>query len=81
MVLLGFAGAFRRSELVGLDVEDCVFGKRNGFCRRRGKSKIGKSDAYSIHFYFLPQLKFPNQWFGFLEGGIHLNFRVKPFRS
>jgi integrase len=27
MVLLGFAGAFRRSELVGLDVEDCAFGK------------------------------------------------------
>jgi integrase len=26
-VLLGFAGAFRRSELVGLDVEDCSFGK------------------------------------------------------
>jgi site-specific recombinase XerD len=27
MVLLGFAGAFRRSELVGLNVEDCEFGK------------------------------------------------------
>jgi site-specific recombinase XerD len=27
LILLGFAGAFRRSELVGLDVEDCVFGK------------------------------------------------------
>lgn len=27
MVLLGFAGAFRRSELVGLDVEDSAFGK------------------------------------------------------
>jgi integrase len=27
MILLGFAGAFRRSELVGLDVEDCKFGK------------------------------------------------------
>jgi integrase len=27
LVLLGFAGAFRRSELVGLDVENCVFGK------------------------------------------------------
>lgn len=27
MILLGFAGAFRRSELVGLDVEDCTFGK------------------------------------------------------
>ena len=26
LILLGFAGAFRRSELVGLDVEDCAFG-------------------------------------------------------
>ncbi len=27
LVLLGFAGAFRRSELVALDIEDCSFGK------------------------------------------------------
>jgi len=27
MILLGFAGAFRRSELVGLDCEDCAFSK------------------------------------------------------
>jgi integrase len=27
LILLGFAGAFRRSELVALDVEDCSFGK------------------------------------------------------
>jgi site-specific recombinase XerD len=27
LILLGFAGAFRRSELVDLDVEDCSFGK------------------------------------------------------
>ena len=27
LILLGFAGAFRRSELVGLDVGDCEFGK------------------------------------------------------
>jgi integrase len=27
LVLLGFAGAFRRSELVALDIEDCAFGK------------------------------------------------------
>jgi site-specific recombinase XerD len=27
LILLGFAGAFRRSELVGLDAEDCSFGK------------------------------------------------------
>jgi site-specific recombinase XerD len=27
LILLGFAGAFRRSELVGLDVENCTFGR------------------------------------------------------
>jgi site-specific recombinase XerD len=27
LILLGFAGAFRRAEVVGLDVEDCGFGK------------------------------------------------------
>jgi site-specific recombinase XerD len=27
LILAGFAGAFRRSELVSLDVEDCTFGK------------------------------------------------------
>jgi site-specific recombinase XerD len=27
LILLGFAGAFRRSELVSLDVEDCIFSK------------------------------------------------------
>ena len=27
LILLGFAGAFRRSELVGLNFEDCAFGK------------------------------------------------------
>lgn len=27
LILLGFAGAFRRSELVSLDLEDCVFNK------------------------------------------------------
>jgi integrase len=27
LILLGFAGAFRRSELVGLELEDCAFGK------------------------------------------------------
>jgi site-specific recombinase XerD len=27
LILLGFAGAFRRSEVVGLDVEDCTFSK------------------------------------------------------
>jgi integrase len=39
LLLVGFAGAFRRSELVGLDVEDCTFG-RDGLRiqLRRGKT-------------------------------------------
>ena len=27
LILLGFAGAFRRSELVALDIDDCAFGR------------------------------------------------------
>jgi len=27
IILLGFAGAFRRSELVGVDLADCAFGR------------------------------------------------------
>jgi site-specific recombinase XerD len=39
LILLGFAGAFRRSELVGLSVEDCVFGKDGlTFTLRRSKT-------------------------------------------
>jgi integrase len=39
LVLLGFAGAFRRSELVGLDVEDCAFGK-DGLTVTLRRSKV-----------------------------------------
>jgi integrase len=39
LILLGFAGAFRRSELVGLDVEDCVFGK-DGLTVTLRRSKV-----------------------------------------
>jgi site-specific recombinase XerD len=39
LVLLGFAGAFRRSELVGLDVEDCSFGK-DGLTVTLRRSKV-----------------------------------------
>lgn len=38
LVLLGFAGAFRRSELVELDVEDCAFG-RDGLTVNLRRSK------------------------------------------
>ena len=39
LILLGFAGAFRRSELVGLDVEDCDFGK-DGLIINLRRSKV-----------------------------------------
>ena len=49
LILLGFAGAFRRSELVALDIEDCGFGKdgltvtlRRSKCDQQGVGrKIG----------------------------------------
>jgi site-specific recombinase XerD len=39
LILLGFAGAFRRSEIVGLDVEDCNFG-RDGLTVILRRSKV-----------------------------------------
>jgi integrase len=39
MILLGFSGAFRRSELVGLNVEDCAFG-RDGLTVTLRRSKV-----------------------------------------
>jgi site-specific recombinase XerD len=44
LVLLGFAGAFRRSELIGLDVEDCVFGK-DGLTVTLRRSKTDQAGA------------------------------------
>jgi site-specific recombinase XerD len=44
LVLLGFAGAFRRSELVGLDVEDCTFGK-DGLTVTLRRSKTDQAGA------------------------------------
>jgi integrase len=38
-MLLGFAGAFRRSELIGLDAEDCTFGK-DGLTITLRRSKV-----------------------------------------
>jgi site-specific recombinase XerD len=42
LILLGFAGAFRRSELVGFDVEDCGFG-RDGLTVTLRKSKTDQT--------------------------------------
>jgi len=39
LILLGFAGAFRRSELIGLDIEDCAF-SRDGLTITLRRSKI-----------------------------------------
>jgi integrase len=39
LILLGFAGAFRRSKLVALDVEDCAFGK-DGLTIALRRSKV-----------------------------------------
>jgi integrase len=39
LLLLGFAGAFRRSELVRLDIEDCAFGK-DGLTVTLRRSKV-----------------------------------------
>lgn len=44
LILLGFAGAFRRSELVGLDVEDCAFGK-DGLTVTLRRSKTDQQGA------------------------------------
>ena len=44
LILLGFAGAFRRSELVGLDVEDCAFGK-DGLTVNLRRSKTDQEGA------------------------------------
>jgi integrase len=44
LVLLGFAGAFRRSELVGLDAEDCAFGK-DGLTVTLRRSKVDQEGA------------------------------------
>ena len=44
LVLLGFASAFRRSELVDLDVEDCAFGK-DGLTVTLRRSKTDQDSA------------------------------------
>jgi integrase len=44
LILLGFAGAFRRSELVGLDAADCAFGK-DGLTVTLRRSKTDQEGA------------------------------------
>lgn len=44
LILLGFAGAFRRSELVALDVADCSFGK-DGLTVTLRRSKTDQDGA------------------------------------
>src|SRR5207245_7607292 len=44
LILLGFAGAFRRSELVGLDLEDCAFVK-DGLTITLRRSKTDQQGA------------------------------------
>ena len=42
LILLGFAGAFRRSELVNLDIADCAFGK-DGLTVTLRRSKVDQN--------------------------------------
>jgi site-specific recombinase XerD len=44
LILLGFAGAFRRSEIVGLTIDDCAFGK-DGLTITLRRSKTGQTGA------------------------------------
>ncbi|HLN00703.1 MAG TPA: tyrosine-type recombinase/integrase [Bryobacteraceae bacterium] len=44
LILLGFAGAFRRSELIGLDIEDCTFSK-DGLTITLRRSKVDQQAA------------------------------------
>jgi integrase len=44
LILVGFAGAFRRSEIVGLNVEDCTFGK-DGLTILLRRSKTDQDSA------------------------------------
>ena len=44
IILLGFAGAFRRSELVALDLEDCTF-SRDGLTVMLRRSKTDQQSA------------------------------------
>jgi integrase len=44
LILLGFAGAFRRAELVSLNIEDCAFGK-DGLTITLRRSKTDQEGA------------------------------------
>jgi integrase len=56
LILLGFAGAFRRSELIRLNVEDCAFGK-DGLTvtsRRSTTDQEGVGRKIGIHLRLQP---------------------------
>lgn len=58
LLLVGFAGAFRRSELVGLDVEDCSFGD-DGLTiaiRRSKTDQEGQGRVVGVPYGSNPQL-------------------------
>ncbi|MGO4884679.1 MAG: site-specific integrase [Bryobacteraceae bacterium] len=57
LILLGFAGAFRRSELVGLNVDDCAFGN-DGLTvtlRRSKTDQIGAGRKVGIPYGSNPE--------------------------
>jgi integrase len=67
LLLLGFAGAFRRSELVGFDVEDCNFG-RDGLTvnlRRSKTDQTGEGRKIGVPFGSCPTtcpVRVPQDW-------------------
>lgn len=72
LVLLGFAGAFRRSELVGLDVEDCLFGK-DGLTvtlRRSKTDQIGVGRRIGIPYGSNPETCPVRTVQGWMEGAV-----------
>jgi integrase len=57
LILLGFAGAFRRSEVVELDIEDCAFGK-DGLTvtlRRSKTDQVGQGRKIGIPYGSNPE--------------------------
>jgi integrase len=68
LILLGFAGAFRRSELVGLDVADCGFGKDGLTIMLRGRKRTKMERAARLEYRTgripkrVPCASFKNGW-------------------
>ena len=92
LILLGFAGAFRRSELVSLDIEDCAFGK-DGLTitlRRSKTDQEGQGRKIGIPFGSNPDtcpVRTTQAWIehaGIVDGpvfrSIHRHGRIQPGR-